>query len=47
MEATEGIKASIKELHKAQAEKSKRVKDAVKQSQQTRHTQTGQPPRSE
>ena len=47
METAERIKASVKELHKAQVEKSKRVKDADKQSQQTRHTQTGQPPRSE
>jgi len=40
MDATEGIRNSIKELKKAQAEKSKRIKTAVKETQQNRHTQT-------
>lgn len=40
MDSTEGIKTSIKELKKAQAEKSKRIKAAVKEVQQGRHIQT-------
>ena len=45
MDTAEGLKTAIKELQKAQAEKTKRVKDAVKKAGQSRHTQTGQPPR--
>ena len=40
MDATEGIKTSIKELKKAQTEKTKRIKAAVKEIQHNRHTQT-------
>ena len=47
MEAAEGMRTTIKELKKVQAEKTKRVREAVKEIQQSRHTQTEQPPRSQ
>ena len=42
MDATEGMKQSIKELKQAQDEKTKRVKAAVTESQQSRYTQKEQ-----
>ena len=39
MDATAEMKASIKELKKAQAEKTKRVKEAISESARNRYTQ--------